>query len=568
MLSDNILPPTTAGINPEKFTDKFIFTQNRQTIILFLVFITIFGFFLRVNQLGAESFGEDEFNKLVTVNEYRNFGLSGQNGEHPFLMKGLQTISIILAEKWNSYFSDKFNFQISEETALRLPTVIIGSLTAIGLYFLFAELFGTSIGLICASIWSFDSAVIGFNRIAKEDSFFIFFFILANIFLIKSQTAAERGNRNYLQYFWISAIPFGGMLASKYYPHFFGVSVAYFNIFVGLSSTKWHILKVKWIYFFVLVGIAFVFFNPTIFLPSTWHEMLIFSSEKRIGHDAYEFLGKLFPNQLTAWLNGVPWNFYLIFILVKTPILTLIFFILGLPTYLFRKLYDGRYFVLFWFAIGVLTFSFLGGKFTRYFTLAEPLVVITAALGFYFTIQSAAKYLAFFFKKNWLIPILQTISFGLFLISLFWTSLNAAPHFRLSTNFFGGGEMKAGTYFPHDEFYDMSSREIAEKIAILSEPNSNIANETPQLLGYYLQKNGRNDLNLVSLSDKNKMGIVQAGDIIILAEGRRYFSNDRYWQFLTQFTPTFEIKVGNTTSARIYKLNDDLAKKICELAVP
>ena len=292
MLSDNILPPTTAGINPEKFTDKFIFAQNRQTIILFLAFITIFGFFLRVNQLGAESFGEDEFNKLVTVNEYRDFGLSGHNGEHPFLMKGMQTISIILIEKWNLFFSDKLNFQISEETALRLPTVIIGSLTIIALYFLFAELFGTSIGLICASIWSFDSAVIGFNRIAKEDSFFIFFFILANIFLIKSQTAAERGNRNYLHYFWISAIPFGGMLASKYYPHFFAVSVAYFNIFVGISSTKWHILKVKWLYFFVLVGIAFVFFNPTIFLPSTWHEMLVFSSEKRIGHDAYEYLGK------------------------------------------------------------------------------------------------------------------------------------------------------------------------------------------------------------------------------------------------------------------------------------
>ncbi|HWS55001.1 MAG TPA: amino acid adenylation domain-containing protein, partial [Pyrinomonadaceae bacterium] len=44
-------------------------------------------------------------------------------------------------------------------------------------------------------------------------------------------------------------------------------------------------------------------------------------------------------------------------------------------------------------------------------------------------------------------------------------SASAAPHFRLYTNALGGGPAAAGSYFPHDEFYDASTRQTAEAVA-------------------------------------------------------------------------------------------------------
>ena len=39
------------------------------------------------------------------------------------------------------------------------------------------------------------------------------------------------------------------------------------------------------------MGVVFLLLNPTVLLPETWHEMLKYSTESRIGHDSYEFMG-------------------------------------------------------------------------------------------------------------------------------------------------------------------------------------------------------------------------------------------------------------------------------------
>ena len=45
--------------------------------------------------------------------------------------------------------------------------------------------------LLAAALWAFDPQAIGFNRIAKEDTFLLFFFLLANIFWLRGQRVAE-----------------------------------------------------------------------------------------------------------------------------------------------------------------------------------------------------------------------------------------------------------------------------------------------------------------------------------------------------------------------------------------
>ena len=112
--------------------------------------------------------------------------------------------------------------------------------------------------------------------------------------------------------------------------------------------------------------------------------MGLFAGQKLIGHDAYEFMGKLYTHRMTDWLRGIPWYFYHVFVAVKLPVLTVVGFVIGLPLLFRRKLGDGRYFIMLWLFLWMMTFSFAGGKFTRYFTLALPAVLITAAIGVQF----------------------------------------------------------------------------------------------------------------------------------------------------------------------------------------
>ena len=156
------VPQSTAGIDPEKFSDDLFFASNPKIAAAILCLFLLVGLGLRMNGLGAESLGEDELNKLQTVEEYRNNGLSGKNGEHPFLMKGMQTASISAAERINS----SFGTAITEEGALRFPVALFGTFTALLLFFLVKELFGRSIGLITAILWSVEPMAVGFDRIA------------------------------------------------------------------------------------------------------------------------------------------------------------------------------------------------------------------------------------------------------------------------------------------------------------------------------------------------------------------------------------------------------------------
>jgi Dolichyl-phosphate-mannose-protein mannosyltransferase len=563
-LSAELLTAQTAGIYPEKFSDDLFFSRNRKVLIGLLVVLMIVGFGLRVWQLGSESLSEDELNKLQTVEDYRKNGLSGRNGEHPFLMKGLQTASITIVEKVNESLDE--TRRISEGAALRFPTALIGTLTILALFLLFSELFGSSIGVIVAGLWAVDPIATGFDRIAKEDSFLLFFFLLANYFWLRGQSRAERSESNWLKYAWLAATALGAMVASKYLPHLLAVTAAYYFIFQSIPATKWRMGKIRWLTFFAITGFAFILFNPTILIPETWREMLKFGGEKRIGHDSYEFFGELYRNQATAWLKGVPWTFYYLFILVKTPLLTLIFFLIGLPLLFKKKLGDGRYFVFFWAFMWFMPFSVLGGKFTRYFTLAEPLILLSAAVCFYFILRWLSRRFADSFGSKSALVAVQIALFVALLLPSFISSYSISPHFRLHTNIIGGGTGRAGSYFPHDEFYDTSTREIVQEIAAKAKPNTVVANETPGLFEHYAKKAGREDLVFVSLSDNEKVEALKSGDFIVAVRGRRYFSNDRYLEFLNSIVPIAETKAGEIPSARIYQLDENSVARIQILA--
>ncbi|HEX8150223.1 MAG TPA: glycosyltransferase family 39 protein [Pyrinomonadaceae bacterium] len=546
---------TTAPARPELFPGQSVGAASRALVLTALTLCLLGGFGLRAYQLGAESLSEDELNKVRAVAEYRERGLTPANGEHPFLMKALLTASIVASEGWNSTSVARRNSQlrVSTETAARLPGALLGALTSFLIFLVTRELFGAEVALLAAALWAFDPAAVGFNRIAKEDSFLVFFFLLGNVFWLRGQRAAEEGVSRPEPFYWAAAAAFGAMLASKYVPHFLAISGAYYWAFQGVPSTRWRMGKKKWLVWFAVMGVAFVVCNPTILLPGTWKEMLTFAGEKRIGHDSYEFLGRLYRNQMSLWLRGSPWYFYYVFMGVKLPALVLVGCAAGLPLLFRRRLGDGRYFLLFWLFFWFFPFTFLGGKFTRYFTFALPAVLMTSAVGLHYLAGLVAR----LWRRlpggaEWAAPALGVLVVGLSLLA----SLKAAPHYRLYTNFVGGGEGRAGSYFPHDEFYDSSTREIAASVARLAPTGAGVASETPELLAYYLHLAGREDLRSVSLSDRAALREFRPGDLVVVARGRRYFSNDELTARLDAASqPAAAVSLGRVPSAKVYALD-------------
>ena len=544
----------TAGLRPELFAGRGLLTNSRTLVFAALVVLILAGFGFRITGLSAEGLSEDELNKLTAVADYRAHGLTGTNGEHPMLMKALQAASIIAAEKWNSLVGP--SEQIAPETALRLPGVIAGALTALLIYLIAAELFGAEVALIAAALWAFNPAAIAFSRVAKEDTFLLFFFLLANVFWLRGQRVAESTDQNPNKYYWATAACYGAMVASKYVPHLFAISMCYYWMFQKLPETRWRLGKKRIVKLFAIMFVVFLVLSPTVLLPDTWKQMGLFAGGNRVSHDGYEFMNQLYPQRFTDWLSGIPVYFYLVFTAVKLPVLTVLGFVVGLPLLFRRKLGDGRYFILFWLFLWVVAFCFPGGKFTRYYTTVLPAVLITSALGIQFTGRWIANLIASSGLTAGLKHYVPACLAVVVIITSVVNSVQASPHFRLYTNSIGGGTAWAGYYFPHDEFYDASMRDVMAEIVTRARPGARVASESPTLAAYYAERAQRTDLVCISLSDPAAVQQLTAGDFIIIARGRRYFSNDAIITALnTNSTPIAQFHLDTTPSAKLYQLD-------------
>jgi hypothetical protein len=308
------------------------------------------------------------------------------------------------------------------------------------------------------------------------------------------------------------------------------------------------------------MGVVFLLCNPAIMLPDTWRKMGEFATYKLMAHDSYEFMGRLYSHKLTDWLRGTPWYFYPFFTLVKHPALTVVAFATGLPQLFRRKTGDGRYLILFWLFYWALAFIPAGGKFARYYTTLLPCVFVAAAVGIEYAGDFITRQLAPAFRSagapvGLAYPRLALIALVLFSSGV--ASAKVAPHYRLYLNLFGGGAARAGDYFPHDEFYDASVRDAVNEIARRARPGARIASETAALTDYYADRAGRLDIESVSLSDPAEVKRLQPGDFIIVARGRRYYSNEALLSALEHSAvPAFSVSLGETKAIDVYALDD------------
>ncbi len=557
-MSAAALPAITAGLRPELFGEAGARSLSRTLLVAVLSVLVIVGFGFRTNGLSTEGLSEDELNKLNAVSDYRAHGLTAANGEHPLLMKAMLTISVIGAEKWNatSLVAGHPELNLPVETSLRLPNALFGALTVVLIFLVASELFGLEAALIAAALWAFDPLAIGFNRIAKEDTLLVFFFLLANVFWLRGQRIAEsQPQRRPEPFYWATAAAFGAMLASKYVAQMIAISVAYNYAFQRIPTTRWQIGKIRFIKFFLVMGAVFLVCNPSILLPGSWRAILNFTSSRTIGHDSYEFLGRLYPHRYTDWLRGEPWYFYLVLMGVKLPLLTLLGSLTGFILLFRKKIGDGRYFLIFWLFFWGITFTFAGGKFTRYFTAVLPAVIMAAALG----VQWAARWLGRISARVFDSPgagiYARAALASLVIASALWSSATAMPHYRLYMNLLGGAA-HAGEYFPQDEFYDAYMQDALTEIAKRASPGARVASELPTVAAYYAQRVNRADLVCVELSDPAELGKLTPGDFVIDGRGRTYLSNQAMLLRLRQASrPAFSLAVGATPAADVYVLD-------------
>src|SRR5712692_1638137 len=557
-LSAAALPAITAGLRPELFGEAGARSLSRTLLVALLAVLVIVGLGFRVTGLGTEGLSEDELNKLNAVSDYRAHGLTAANGEHPLLMKAMLTISVISAEKWNatSLVAGHPELNLPVETSLRLPSALFGALTVVLIFLVTSELFGLEAALIAAALWAFDPLAIGFNRIAKEDTFLVFFFLLANVFWLRGQRVAENQPQGRPEpFYWATAAAFGAMLASKYLAQMIAISVAYNYTFQGIAATRWQIGKKRFLKFFLVMGVVFLVCNPTILLPGSWRAIVKFMSYRRVGHDSYEFIGRLYPHKFTDWLRGEPWYFYPFLMAVKLPVLTLLGFASGFILLFRKKIGDGRYFLIFWLFFWGITFMFAGGKFTRYFTAVLPAVIMAAALGLQFAARWFGEICARVSGNAGAGIYARAALASLAIVSAMWSSATAMPHYRLYM-YLLGGSAHAGQYFPQDEFYDAYMQDAMSDIAKHASLGARVASELPTVAAYYAQRVSRPDLVCVELSDPAELEKLAPGDFVIDGRGRTYVSNQAMLLRLRQASrPAFSIAVGTTPAADVYLLD-------------
>src|SRR5262245_33259587 len=349
-------------------------TRKHKATTLFL--IVLLGLFLRLRGLDSTGFNDDEINKVEAARSY----LRGDflvNLEHPMLMKSLVTLSLAAAEPWNRGLGH--SYQISEETAVRLPNVIFGSLTAVVIFLLAQEFFGFEVALLSAFLWAVGTIAITVNRLAKEDTLLVFFTWLAYYFYLRAKKLGTTPSRKRAASYAASGASFGLMLASKYFPHYLGLNFLYYHL-VRKKGEFPARRRVDTLLVFGTCAVVFLLANPVILHPSTLNHMLHYVKQETITHHGYLMMGRFYSEGL-AFQGGMPLYFYPLFLAIKTPLPVLVAFAVGLVPVWRRRREAGPFFLIFMFLFWIVPFSLSSAKWLRYMLSWMPTVTIIAAIG-------------------------------------------------------------------------------------------------------------------------------------------------------------------------------------------
>lgn len=503
-----------------------------------LVILVLLGFGLRINQLGASGFAEDEMNKLNAVHAYQRGDFTA-NGEHPMVMKVLM---------WGSLNA----IPASDEVALRFPNALVGALTVIPLFLLTAAFFDRWTALLAAAFWAVGINAITHNRIGKEDSLLVFFMLFAFFFFVRAKQISPLDNHGRARRYAASAVSFGLMIASKYFPHYLGLNMLFHHNFHVRKPVEGEPSGRTPGWFFLTIIGVFLLVSPAVLIPEVWQYLNAYMGERLLTHSGYLFAGELYKNNMSSspfW--GTPIYFYLLFLAIKVPLIIVAAFVGGLAMAVRRPRHVGHAFLLFMFLFWIVPYSLIGGKWLRYTLSVMPFVYMLAAVGVIGLIRLVQK------RGSKRVSLAFSVAAVLLFVGLpGWIAFANGPHYALYTNALAAG--KAGYFFPHDEFYDDGLREGIRYVCEAAPNGATMAHETPAVASYYLARFGRADLKSQPISSLEfDVRSVTGPVYVIVQRGRTYFENrDELDYVRSNFRRIHEVKINGASAVEVFVNTD------------
>ena len=528
------LPTTRTVPIASPLTHGFALSRTA-AIAIFIVAIMAIAFGLRAANLSTYGFSEDEINKVRAIEQYEHGRLSA-NAEHPMLMKIAMWTSVELTRGKN----------VAIETAIRLPNALVGAATTAALYAVCDLLFGTPVAMMAALLWAVDVNAIAINRIGKEDTFALFFFLLA----VWSYERAKREGANdpigAQRWYARSGVSFGLMLASKYFPHYLGV-YALFNEITDRRPGENRPHKLR---YYGAMAAAFLVANIAVLSPATWRYIVDYVQGGTVSHHGYPFAGQLYANTSLFSFDGVPATFYLRMLATKVPVVVLGALVPGLIETIRRRRERGFAFLSLWLGLFLAGYSLAAVKFLRYALPLFAAVDVLAAIGIVAGVQ-------WLLRKSWLSPMTRvTVAAAALTVSIFGPILAqqaATPFYSLSRNAIGERLAPSGTTFP-EETYDYGVREAVEAIAAVAEPGAVIVSDAPAVVAYYVEHSARPDLHARSLSAE---GLAPSSDpsFVIVQSEHLTFENRALVDRLQRVSaPWRDFRAGDAVATQVFRI--------------
>ncbi|MBI3402408.1 MAG: glycosyltransferase family 39 protein [Acidobacteria bacterium] len=500
------------------------------------------AFAFRITALSTYGFSQDEIHKVEAIEEYRA-GHFVANAEHPMLMKLAMWGSVELAGAWNRIASP--DRAIALETAVRLPNAVAGTATTFALYGVADLLFGPSVAVVASVIWALDVNAIATNRIGKEDTLLLLFFLLAVWCYERAKRQGDTDPQGAQRWYAGSGAMFGLMLASKYMP----VSLMAYAVFNAVTDRAPGANRPRWFWMSGAALLAFLAANPVILMPSTWRYVAIYMDGGMLAHHGSLFAGRMYITNIPISPLGLPVTFYLQYLATKVPLVVLGAAAVGLVELVRRREERGFVLLRVLLVIQLVLYSLLAAKFLRYMLPVHAVVDLIAAIGLVAVIERVRH-------SRLSEPARVATVAGLLAVSLATlvsAPLSGAPFYSLYQNALGERLARPGATFS-EETYDYGVREAVAAIAGAAESGAVIVSDVPDVVAHYLARSNRPDLAVRSLSGEGIPNGARESWVVVQDE-HIYFENQAVVEQLRQrLIPWREIRAGDAVALQVFRI--------------
>ena len=511
--------------------------------VLVVAMVVALACLFRLSALSTYGFSDDELNKLHAIEQYRA-GVFVANAEHPLLMKLTMWGSVAAAEQWNRIAST--DLLIPLEAALRFPNAIAGALTALVLFGVADLLFGTGVAMVASLIWAFDVNATAINRIGKEDSFLLLFFLLAVFCYERAKRIGAMDVAKAQPWYTLSGAAFGLMLASKYMPHFIGI-YALFNV---AADSNPGFNKPNRIRHFAAMGAAFLAANPMILMPATWRYLATYVSGDMLAHHGYLYSGALYVTDVPVSPLGVPMTFYLRLLATKVPLVVLGALVPGVIEMVRRRRERGFVFLRVLAVFLIVPYSLMAPKFLRYSLPMLATVDLIAAVGW-------VHALGWLLRKQWLRPLTRTAvaiaAVAVFGIGLVVAEQTAAPFYSMFQNSLGARFDRTRSAFP-EQTYDYGLRESMAATAAAASPSAVVFSDATSVAAYYLRQYGRPDIVVRSLSSKGLTPGTREAWVAVQDEHLTFENRLVVQQLRATSTPWKQFRIDGAIATQLFRI--------------